>query len=144
VLISHVSRRRCYQDRWPALNENGLYPNTSNPSVQPIDFSADFHTFSVEWNASSITWSVDGVAYWQRTPAADAAHAQWNAEYLPYSPMYLILNTAVGAESWSGCRCGQLAGEFNSSHRMCAASGPCHRCLSTAALPTTLPAAPTP
>jgi beta-glucanase (GH16 family) len=84
--------------------------------VQPIDFSAGFHTFSVEWNASSITWSVDGVAYWQRAPAADAAHAQWNAEYLPYSPMYLILNTAVGAESWSGCRCGQLAGEFNSSH----------------------------
>jgi beta-glucanase (GH16 family) len=54
------------------------------------DFSAGWHTFAIDWEPSSLTWYVDGVARWQ-----------WTGGGIPQEPMYLILNLAVGG-NWPG------------------------------------------
>ena len=53
------------------------------------DFTQDFHTFSVEWDANSIRWLVDGEE--QHKSTTD----------VPTKPMYLIINTSIGGE-WPG------------------------------------------
>jgi beta-glucanase (GH16 family) len=60
------------------------------------NFSDDFHTYAVDWNGQSITWSVDGNAYETRTPA-DLNGNQWVYNH----PFFLILNLAVGGD-WPG------------------------------------------
>ena len=57
--------------------------------VRPIDFSQAFHTFSVVWTQTTITWLVDGAPYVTRVAGMPANL------FLPLTPMYLILNTAV-------------------------------------------------
>lgn len=75
---------------------NGLYPSLRNPK---IDFSKEFHTFSVEWNETSIQWFVDGNKYWERFNGdrpgfiSDGAKITTNAAYL-------ILNTAIASYSF--------------------------------------------
>ncbi|HJX62337.1 MAG TPA: glycoside hydrolase family 16 protein, partial [Polyangia bacterium] len=54
------------------------------------DFSADFHTFGLEWNPDSIIWSIDGVERKRHTGAG-----------VPQVAMYLILNLAIGG-TWPG------------------------------------------
>jgi beta-glucanase (GH16 family) len=55
------------------------------------DFSAGFHTFGVDWEPTFIKWYIDGVVRQTVT----------NAAYLKHTPMYLLLNLAVGG-SWPG------------------------------------------
>jgi len=55
------------------------------------DFSAGWHTFGVDWQASAIVWYVDGVERWR---FADPS-------VIPDEPMYLLANLAVGG-SWPG------------------------------------------
>lgn len=50
-----------------------------------------FHTFAVEWQPDHITWTIDGIAYHEATPA-DVAPNQWVFNH----PFSLLLNTAVG------------------------------------------------
>ncbi|MFJ8857698.1 family 16 glycosylhydrolase [Streptomyces sp. NPDC102451] len=59
-------------------------------------FADDFHTFAVDWAPDSITWSVDGTVYQQRTPA-DLNGNDWVFD----KPFFLILNLAVGGY-WPG------------------------------------------
>ncbi len=59
-------------------------------------FAEDFHTFAVDWNPDSISWSVDGTVYQTRTPA-DLGGNQWVFN----KPFFLILNLAVGGD-WPG------------------------------------------
>lgn len=59
------------------------YPPLGSP---PVDWSGTFHTFAVWWNASALSFFVDGEHYETKT----AAQVD-----LPPGPMYLILNTAV-------------------------------------------------
>ena len=47
------------------------YPPNNTP---PIDFSAEFHTFAVEWDSYQISWFVDDVFYEQRYQN-DTGHA---------------------------------------------------------------------
>jgi beta-glucanase (GH16 family) len=54
------------------------------------DFTADFHTFAVEWEPTTITWLVDGAPIFQHT-----------GDGVPEVPMYLIANLAVGG-TWPG------------------------------------------
>jgi MYXO-CTERM domain-containing protein len=54
------------------------------------DFSADFHTFGLEWNSDSIIWSIDGVEHKRHTGAG-----------VPQVAMYLIVNLAIGG-TWPG------------------------------------------
>jgi beta-glucanase (GH16 family) len=58
-------------------------------SFRGPDFSADFHTFAVEWEPGALRWYVDGVL-----------RAATNTG-VPAVPMYLILNTAIGGV-WPG------------------------------------------
>jgi beta-glucanase (GH16 family) len=53
------------------------------------DFSADFHTFAVDWEPGTIIWYVDGVER-ARTDKG-----------VPDEPMYMIANLAVGGD-WPG------------------------------------------
>jgi beta-glucanase (GH16 family) len=53
------------------------------------DFSADFHTFAVEWEKGSIVWYVDGVER-ARTDKG-----------VPDEAMYVIANLAIGGD-WPG------------------------------------------
>lgn len=71
----------CMEDKHPL--PGAPYPPIGSPS---IDFSQDFHIFSVEWNSTTIEWFVDGESYYVRT--ADEVN-------VPQDPFYLIINTAV-------------------------------------------------
>lgn len=66
--------------RWPNVQSNGA--TWTGP-----DFTADYHTFAVEWSPGRIRWFVDGV---QRFESVN--------QHVPDEPMYLILNTAVGGD----------------------------------------------
>jgi len=68
--------------KWPDIREDG--GQFSGP-----DFSADFHVFRLDWLPEKITWYIDGVKRFE------------TAEFIPRTPMYLIMNTAVGGD-WPG------------------------------------------
>lgn len=53
------------------------------------DFSADFHTFAVDWEPGLIIWYVDGV---ERARTSKG---------VPDEPMYMVANLAVGGD-WPG------------------------------------------
>ena len=64
--------------------------NNSNPYVQQTyqgpDFTADFHTYGMDWQKNYVTFYVDGVA-----------RAYYVNRYnVPNKPMYLIINLAIG------------------------------------------------
>jgi beta-glucanase (GH16 family) len=71
-------------------DENGQRANDGQNWVGP-DFSAGWHTFSVNWQANMIVWYVDGIERWRLTDVAAISH----------EPMYLLLNLAVGGD-WPG------------------------------------------
>ena len=64
---------------WP-----GLY-SQSEDFMGP-DYSADFHTYALEWEPKEMRWFIDGV---QRFSTANT---------IPQVPMFLIFNTAVGGD----------------------------------------------
>ena len=53
------------------------------------DYSADFHTYGLDWQPTYLKWYIDGVL------TATYNHA------MPADPMYICLNTAVGG-AWPG------------------------------------------
>eukprot|EP01102_Stenamoeba_stenopodia_P002161 TRINITY_DN11938_c0_g1_i1.p1 TRINITY_DN11938_c0_g1~~TRINITY_DN11938_c0_g1_i1.p1 ORF type:complete len:297 (-),score=69.76 TRINITY_DN11938_c0_g1_i1:124-1014(-) len=71
----------CDEDNHPL--PGAPYPKFGSPS---IDFSQDFHLFAVTWNATQITYYVDGVEYYTRT--AEEVN-------IPQDPFYMIINTAI-------------------------------------------------
>ena len=66
--------------------------------VAPVDATAEFITYAVEWDVSEIRWYVDGVL-------AYAENSWWSeaADYpAPFDqPFYILLNVAVGG-NWPG------------------------------------------
>jgi beta-glucanase (GH16 family) len=61
-------------------------------------FSQDFHTYALEWDASAITFFVDGMMYESHTPAdAMSMGGQWPFD----QTFFIILNLAVGG-GWPG------------------------------------------
>ncbi len=77
---------------WLTVHER--QPNTWRPKSDGKqwggpDFTADFHTFAIDWRADRIAWFVDGIERHQWRGNAD------------FGPMYLILNLAIGGE-WDG------------------------------------------
>jgi beta-glucanase (GH16 family) len=55
-------------------------------------FDDGFHVFAIEWNASSITWSVDDVPYQTIRPADIPDGADWVFDHA----FFIIMNVAVG------------------------------------------------
>ena len=69
---------------------NGITANYVLPNAQK--FSADFHTFAVEWEANVIRFYVDDLLYKTLGPANLPPETQWVFE----RPFFIILNVAVG------------------------------------------------
>ncbi len=59
--------------------------------------SDDFHVFAVDWEKNSVTWSMDGMTYCQRTPKDLPKGTKWVFDH----PHFLLLNLAVGG-GWPG------------------------------------------
>lgn len=60
-------------------------------------FHLGFHDFAVEWTETSITWFVDGYAYFSVAPADLPPGTRWVFD----RPFFIILNVAVGGR-WVG------------------------------------------
>jgi beta-glucanase (GH16 family) len=56
-------------------------------------FNDDFHVFAIDWDSSSITWSVDGQDYMTITPSDLPSGASWVYNNRDF---FIILNVAVG------------------------------------------------
>lgn len=61
------------------------YPPLGQPA---IDWSADFHVFAITWNASALSFYVDGNLYETKTPPEVGG-------VMPAAQQYLILDVAV-------------------------------------------------
>ncbi len=61
-------------------------PKSTGKEWDGPDFTADFHTFAVEWRPDGIRWFVDGIE-----------RHQWKGD-ARLGPMYVILNLAVGGD----------------------------------------------
>jgi len=66
-------------------------------TVTVPDNDTTFHDYGIEWTPTSITISVDGVAYHTYTKQPDATYKQWPFD----QPFYLVINLALGG-SWAG------------------------------------------
>jgi beta-glucanase (GH16 family) len=92
VLMTYHWAEKCGVDEWD--KKYGTYPNiptwtsSSSPPVL-VDWSNEFHTFSVEWKKDSIEWYVDGVSRYVRSKGKP------ENLFIPDVPFYMILNTAM-------------------------------------------------
>lgn len=68
---------------------NGVYSDHIVYDHGP-DFTADFHTYAVNWQPDSITYYVDGVQFLQVT------------DNVPQTPMWILLNSGIGGPGWGG------------------------------------------
>jgi beta-glucanase (GH16 family) len=67
----------------------GTYPNQAHQTttyVGPVDLSADFHTYRVEWFRDSVVWYMDGVQRAKHTTNITTGQMQ------------LVMNTAIGGD----------------------------------------------
>ena len=64
-----------------------------------IDYSL-WHVYAVEWNATSITWYVDGQKMWTYNKSTDQ-NALNNGQWPFDATFYIILNQSVGNGSWA-------------------------------------------
>ena len=72
------------------LRPDGSHADVGSSWAGP-DFSADWHTFAVDWSPEALVWYVDGV---ERARFTDAAN-------ITSEPSYVLLNLAVGG-TWPG------------------------------------------
>ncbi len=72
-------------------NHFGVHPRNSRHGgyYEGPDYSADFHTYAIEWTPDEIKWFIDGVERFS------------TRKYVHDVPFYIILNTAVGG-NWPG------------------------------------------
>ncbi|KAM0261401.1 hypothetical protein ACHAQJ_002254 [Trichoderma viride] len=89
-----------------------VYPggicNEGNGIGGPVNIAniGDFHTWRVEidrtsnnWQTETLTWSLDGTNFFQIPGSQIGDSGVWNA--IAHSPLYFILNVAVGG-NWPG------------------------------------------
>ncbi|NUT32032.1 MAG: family 16 glycosylhydrolase [Hamadaea sp.] len=79
----------------PAYNGGGGY---GQEHVWPIDLSADFHVYAVEWDSKGMRFFVDSaLVFTASKETVEATRGPWVYDH----PFYLILNLAVGGD-WPG------------------------------------------
>jgi hypothetical protein len=77
---------------------NGGNGDGSPYTVAGTDFASAFHTYGVDWDASHMTFYVDGNAFFTLNKAdVEATRGPWVYDH----PFYIILNNAVGGD-WPG------------------------------------------
>lgn len=82
---------------------------TTNAGYQgSVATDSDWHTYAVkidrtsnDWTTESISFMKDGATYFTATGAAIGDEAMWGA--LAHSPLYMIINLAVGGSCMSCC-----------------------------------------
>ena len=91
-ILGNATKTVYMTDHWPNPNVYIEEDGVGSGPVQPgPDYSADFHTFAVDWEPEAITWYIDSVQQFQVT------------DDIPSEPMYIISNLAVGGPgSWPG------------------------------------------
>ena len=70
--------------------DDGTHRSSSRGWEGP-DWSADWHTFALDWQPTALTWYVDGVPRFRYT----------NTAHIPAESMVVVLNLAVGGR-WPG------------------------------------------
>ena len=85
-ILGHDPRTIYFTNHWRSAG--GQVPNVQG-KLADRDFSAEFHTISLEWHPEFLAWSVDGKEYFR------------TQEHVPQEPMYLLANLAVGGD-WPG------------------------------------------
>lgn len=68
---------------------NGSNQHITIPYTSPVDLSAGFHTYTLDWTATRLTWYLDGKQLYTTT------------QHVPHEPMFMIANLAVGG-TWGG------------------------------------------
>ncbi len=68
---------------------DGQKKTASGTKSGKVDYSKDFHVYTLEWEPDSIKWYIDDELIYTTTDG------------IPHTPHYLILNTAVGG-NWPG------------------------------------------
>lgn len=86
-----------YGGSWPNNDHSG----SGDRTFEGIDFSRDFHNFSVIWNKTAISWQVDGTTFHteniNRTMWCGRGSNPYTALRQPFDqPFYILLNLAVG------------------------------------------------
>ncbi len=84
------------------IHHGGGWPNnahTGNSIVTGLNYSHDFHDYTVEWDPNQIRWYLDGVLF------GTINHTQWSSTAAPNnprapfdSPFHLLVNVAVGGD----------------------------------------------
>jgi beta-glucanase (GH16 family) len=91
-----------YGGSWP----NNVY-HGSGEKTYAFDFSADFHTFGLEWTKNDIKWFVDGnlmhTENINKMMWSGKGNNPYNHNGAPFdAPFYWILNIAVGGNFFGG------------------------------------------
>lgn len=89
-----------YRGQLPALTRGSLHgPGYSGGGNIGAEFAVsggklneDFHVYAVEWEPNRIRWQLDGVTFFEATPARLPAGTRWVYDH----PHFIILNLAVG------------------------------------------------
>lgn len=85
-ILGHQPNKVYFSTHW--RTPEGRHQYKTHHWVGP-DFSADFHTFAVEWRPEECIWYVDGLERARSTQG------------IPSEPMYILANLAVGGD-WPG------------------------------------------
>lgn len=77
----------------------GSFKPSANGS--PVDLSADFHTYGIDWDSRGIRFWLDDPSNVTRTVAASTVTDDMGFPWVYDQPFYMILNLAVGGD-WPG------------------------------------------
>lgn len=89
-----------YRGQLPSIVRGSLhgpgYSGGNNIGAEHVasgkKLNEDFHVYAVEWDPDRIRWQLDGVTFFEATPAKLPAGKQWVFDH----PHFIILNVAVG------------------------------------------------
>lgn len=76
---------------------SGGNPVTRSYTLPQGTLDTGFHVYAIDWDETSITWSLDGVIYHRATPSDLPGGTTWVFNH----PFFIILNVAVGGR-WVG------------------------------------------
>ena len=85
-ILGHEPNKVYLTNHWKPVD--GVHDGKGDSYTGP-DFSADFHTFALEWTPTELVWYVDSKERYRTD------------RHIPQEPMYVIANLAVGGD-WPG------------------------------------------
>lgn len=83
-ILGHETNRVYLSNHWVNPKDPEGDSGSQTGEFKGPDFSKDFHVFAVEWEPGEIRWIIDG----------EVRHK--SRKHVPKTPMYLLVNLAVG------------------------------------------------